>query len=252
MCSRLSQEIGAIVETACSLPICSAATWTAAASNTKPQLAPIITAIACFRRCWSAGVYLPQIFQRFWKFALQILARTTHWIDEFVELAEWQSGAVGVPDTFADALVRCHTDCQLLNAELPKLLELVQSAQRSYNAGQDVDQSATLQQQCLDETKRALSERQVAIQGRLIAELVATSAASLRQVNDIPRLYRKTNRDVPSRAAPYVEQMLFAAQNFAALHGNTLGSAADGGGDTVMQSMLGSVFCQLTAQYVSL
>lgn len=192
---------------------------------------------------------MPQIFQRFWKFALQILARTAHWIDEFAELdCEWQSSGppvAGVPATYADALVRCHTDTGLLVAELPALLASVLAAQcrhRDANVAAAADQTATLQQ-CMDETERVLSKCRAAIQLRLIGELVSSSATSLRQVNDIPRLYRKTNRDVPSRAAPYVEQMLRPARHFASQNGVALGANGD-----AMQSMLGSVFNELTAK----
>jgi len=38
----------------------------------------------------------------------------------------------------------------------------------------------------------------------------------VKQVNDVPRKYRKTNREVPSKPSPYVQAMLEPLKNFVA------------------------------------
>jgi len=47
---------------------------------------------------------------------------------------------------------------------------------------------------------------------------------NVRQVNDLPRLYRKTNREVPSRCSGYVEQMLRPLKAFAQQNESQLGT----------------------------
>lgn len=235
------QEIGATLETACSRNIGTTGTWTTVGSGAK--LTVIATAIECFRKCWSDGVYLPQIFMRFWKLSLQILARTANWLDEFVALSEWPAAAAAattsppVAVTLMDALVVCHADVRLLVDELPALLAMVL---RQQDGGDRVTREPLLRR-CLDESGRTLGVRLSAIETRLVNEIVTASVASIRQVNDIPRLFRKTNRDMPSKAAPYVDQMLRAAVKFADVHRASVG-------DRVLLEMLLSVFCQLNAQ----
>ena len=46
--------------------------------------------------------------------------------------------------------------------------------------------------------------------------LYQQSSPAVRQVNDVPRKYRKTNREVPSKASPYVAAMLDPLKGFTA------------------------------------
>lgn len=246
------QEIGGALEQACSRPIGGPATFTSGDRPQQLRLVVIATAVESFRRCWSAGVYLPQIFVRFWKLSLQLLARTARWLDEFVALDEWPAqrsdDPTAVPRTLVAALIVCHREVRAsLIAELPALLELVvQQRRRAQQQQQSIADNAATEAEallggCLAETRNALEQRLGAIEGRVVGEIVAASAPSIRQVNDIPRLFRKTNRDVPSKAAPYVDQLLRAAVQFAGQHGGDFG-------DERMRGLLRTVFGQLNAQ----
>ena len=46
--------------------------------------------------------------------------------------------------------------------------------------------------------------------------LVQQSCPAVKQVNDVPRKYRKTNREVPSKPSPYVQLALEPLRNFVA------------------------------------
>lgn len=238
------QEIGGALEMACSRPIGGSGTFTNKSPPNAQRLVVIATAGESFRRCWSTGVFLPQIFVRFWKFSLQILARTARWLEEFVALTDWPAQTEATaPRTLVDALIVCHRDVRVhLIDELPALLELVVECQRQSGHGSCRDEDdKTLLGDCLAETRRSLDERLVAIEKRVVDEIVAGSVSNIRQVNDIPRLFRKTNRDVPSKATPYVDQLLRTAVQFAGQHRSDIGEQR-------MTALLSMVFGQLNAQ----
>lgn len=102
-------------------------------------------------------------------------------------------------------------------------------------------QHSALLEQSLDETKQSLRNRQLSIQTRLVQEIVAKSLAHVKQVSDIPRMFRKTNRDVPSKAFTYVDQMLESAAQFAQKYGTHVDS-------TVVQQLLVEIFSELNQQ----
>ncbi len=66
------------------------------------------------------------------------------------------------------------------------------------------------------------------------------------QVSDIPRLYRRTNRDLPSKPCNYVISMLAPITSFKRDH-QTAASEVD----TILHTCLQGVFRRLSAQYLS-
>lgn len=66
-----------------------------------------------------------------------------------------------------------------------------------------------------------LTSIQTTLKQLLIAEC---GTENVRQVSDLPRLYRKTNRDVPTRCSSYVEQMLRPLKSFVTQHEAQLGA----------------------------
>lgn len=66
-----------------------------------------------------------------------------------------------------------------------------------------------------------LTSIQMTLKELLIAEC---GTENVRQVSDLPRLYRKTNRDVPTRCSNYVEQMLRPLKSFVTQHEAQLGA----------------------------
>lgn len=51
--------------------------------------------------------------------------------------------------------------------------------------------------------------------GRLVVcELVSDSISQMRSVSDIPRLYRRTNKEAPTKCSAYVHKMLARFQKF--------------------------------------
>lgn len=52
----------------------------------------------------------------------------------------------------------------------------------------------------------------------IISELSAQCASHLKHVIDIPRLYRRTNKDAPTKPFAYVSQLLSALEEFRTRH----------------------------------
>lgn len=63
-------------------------------------------------------------------------------------------------------------------------------------------------EKCFDESETELRSCLKAIEKQWSDELIAQTSGWTKQVADIPRLYRKTNRDAPTKPCSYVEQML--------------------------------------------
>lgn len=94
------------------------------------------------------------------------------------------------------------------------------------------------------DAKSKLEQKLNVIQEILVENLIRECSESLRQVNDLPRLYRKTNREPPTRCSIYIEQMLkpliLLAQQ----------QQSQQLGESVVNSMLEKIFTKLTEMLV--
>lgn len=84
------------------------------------------------------------------------------------------------------------------------------------------EHSQTLRQNFLDACD-LLGERRGKIASRIVQEILSKSVSSIKQVNDIPRLYRKTNREIPSKPCGYVDHMLEPSRRFRQEYSNDIG-----------------------------
>ncbi|KAJ4444222.1 hypothetical protein ANN_06013 [Periplaneta americana] len=177
------------------------------------QLRITTTAWDCLMRCWANGVFLEQLTHRFWKLNLQILARYYTWVGEALE-QKWPSdsvgsGAVSVNGSESSGsqklqfLVHLYTDVEKLVARLPNLLDHVMPRMGNLSQqGQDLLKSS------LKESEQQLLTRLPLITQFILGEISGQSLPHLRQVSDIPRLFRRTNREMPSKPCSYVALVL--------------------------------------------
>lgn len=80
------------------------------------------------------------------------------------------------------------------------------------------------------------------LQTLIVQELVQASVPHIKQASDIPRLYRKTNRDVPSRCCQYMELMVQPSREFRDQYHSMIG-------DERLKEFLANVFTSLTMNY---
>jgi len=171
-------------------------------------------------RCWAEGVYLPEVFPKFYKLNVQIVLRLSRWITDAITVSKGSNFAKSY--TRHQLLIALHADIRKLDAYLPELQQLiVQSV--------PAEQRTKIFNDVLAKSMAALADtlgaHLTSIQKTLVELLIGECETdNVRQVNDLPRLYRKTNREVPSRCSGYVEQMLRPLKAFAQQNESQLGT----------------------------
>lgn len=66
----------------------------------------------------------------------------------------------------------------------------------------------------LSETSKSLANLLPLVTQEIVNELSEQCVTHLKQVSDIPRLFRRTKRDVPSKPCPYVKSAMVSLNNF--------------------------------------
>lgn len=202
------------------------------------HLAPFNGAKQALTRCWSEGVYLPEVFAKFYKLNVQIVLRLSRWIRDVIK--EAKSTSYSKPYTRNQLLIALYSDTRKLESYLPQLQQLiVESAPKAKN----ITLFNNVLSKSIADLADTLSLHLANIQDTLKQLLITECGAdNVRQVNDLPRLYRKTNREVPTRCSSYVEQMLRPLKAFASQNENQLGAL-------VVEQILAEVASNITKAY---
>lgn len=222
------QEIGASMESICSKNVNQLFVTKKGSFN----LQPFESTITSIQMSWNDGVYLPHLFSRFFKLTLQIISRLSSWIDQALESEKFQCEEY----TQTAILMLLYTDVINFLEEFPKILQIVLR-----KAPSQFQVQKQLLEKCLSESHKSLSERLTIIEIKVAQDLIANSSPYIKQVNDIPRLYRKTNRDIPTKNCAYVDHTLAATKEFHEKYKEDVGL------ERVLQFLL-NVFTALTEQ----
>lgn len=203
------------------------------------QLRPFNAAKKAITRCWADGIYLPEVFPKFFKLNLQIVLRLSRWIADVI--LESKSNNISTKVfTRNQLLVSLHADIRKLESYLPELQKIiVQAAPKTLNNLLFNDVLCKSIADLGDTLNSHLTTIQATIKQLLITEC---GTENVRQVNDLPRLYRKTNREVPTRCSGYVEQMLRPLKSFVAQYESQLGPP-------VVEQILTEVCSNITKAY---
>ncbi|XP_052901829.1 conserved oligomeric Golgi complex subunit 2 [Anopheles moucheti] len=229
------QEIGAGLEASCS-ESASSRQLASSISASQFNVAQFSAALTAISKCWQDGVYLPQLFHRFLKLTLQILARLSVWCGEVFRPAPKQEDTVSEEDTERIRfLIALYSDLRNIELKIPSIVNLV--VEKS-PPGASRNELETI----IGESGKNFGERRLQLQQLIVKELITASIPQLRQVSDIPRLYRKTNRDVPSRCCAYLEQVLAPIDAFRKNYDSMIGGDA-------MRDFLTGVYNHVTVQY---
>ena len=104
----------------------------------------------------------------------------------------------GVNKNLIDNSINLYVDSSILIQRLPKLLEHIESkVLHNKNRG--------ILKESLKPTENLLQGTKIKICESIVNELFEFVNVQLKQVSDIPRLYRKTNRSIPSKPCTYIE-----------------------------------------------
>ncbi|XP_058802585.1 conserved oligomeric Golgi complex subunit 2 [Phymastichus coffea] len=164
----------------------------------------------CLLRIWAKEVFLPQLLHRFWKLCLQLCSRYQEWIRNSLKQV-WPVTTVNETGRNSEVdnsqrlefLVGLYSDIEKLSTKMSNFIIMI--SDRILFLSPDV---INLLNECTTETVKNLQNCQEPVTQEIIKELLAHSAIHLRQISDIPRLFRRTNREVPTKPCAYVKRAL--------------------------------------------
>lgn len=167
----------------------------------------------CLLRTWSNEIFLPQLLSQFWKLNLQICSRYRTWCIN-AQKSSWTivphttatSSNIIEPQTPSriEFLVCLYTDIEKLSAKLDSLPNIVIT-----KLDNNIKSSLTLllNESLIDVKQNFTIDLSVTTQ-QIVQELLAKSSPSLKQVSDIPRLFRRTMRERPTQPCAYVKNAI--------------------------------------------
>ncbi|XP_065222540.1 conserved oligomeric Golgi complex subunit 2 [Planococcus citri] len=165
----------------------------------------------CLLRCWQEDIFIRQLAHRFWKFNLQIISRYTVWMSKIIE----QKSINQLPTSRINFLIFLHTDSSNLVQRFPVIYNL---ARDRIGSGVSTEISENMQK-CLEENKQNILLVQNTIEKKIIDIISEKNASVMRQVSEIPRLYRRTNRNTPTQPCSYVASLLAPVYELQKVHG---------------------------------
>ncbi|KAF1505067.1 Conserved oligomeric Golgi complex subunit 2, partial [Eudyptula minor novaehollandiae] len=187
------------------------------------------------QKCWSDQMFLPLLAHRLWKLSLQILARYSVFIGEvsvrpiscentkeskkFVPVGRKESsvslnpgedqGHGSSPESqpllsiSSTQLVCVAADLDKLQDQILDILEMIKPKLEMIGF-----KNVSCIAGALEDSKASLSACMPTLNNRIIHDLSESSFAYLKSALEVPRLYRRTNKEVPTKASPYVDSAL--------------------------------------------
>lgn len=218
------------------------------------------------KKCWSQEMFLPLLAHRLWRLTLQILARFSVFISELSlrsvsnesikEINKPQAAGSKDPPAAQGGgekqgscpaaqpavvsttqLVYVVADLDRLQGQLPELLETIRPRLEETGFKNFASISAAL-----EDSQSALLAHVPAVSSRIIQDLSESCFCHLKSALEVPRLYRRTNKEVPSTASPYVDSALKPLYQLQQGHGDKVKPA-------MVQQWLHGVLCESTHRY---
>lgn len=186
------------------------------------------------QRCWSDTMFLPSLAHRLWRLTLQILARYSVFVNELLlrpisnESAkdiknpvvtgskdpsitqgnsEDQGGGPSETKPAASIssthLLYVVADLDRLQEQLPELLETIKPKLEMIGFKNFSSISAALA-----DSQLSLSACVPPLSSRIVRDLSESCFSYLKSALEVPRLYRRTNKEVPTTASSYVDSAL--------------------------------------------
>ncbi|XP_055395013.1 conserved oligomeric Golgi complex subunit 2 isoform X2 [Bubalus kerabau] len=185
------------------------------------------------QRCWSDKMFLPPLAHRLWRLALQILARYSVFVKELLlrpisnesakdvkkplvtgskdlsitqgncdDQASGPSETKPITSISSTQLVHVVTDLHRLQEQLPELLETIKPKLEVMGFKNFSSISA------LEDSQLSLSACVPALSEKITQDLSESCFSHLKSALEVPRLYRRTNKEVPVTASSYVDSAL--------------------------------------------
>lgn len=159
----------------------------------------ISTVFQSIERCWQQDIYLETLIHRFWKLTLQCLIRIRIWIE-----------SLNLKTIDIQFLVNLYVDLERLANEIRRFFQNTILKQRIITEPIGQDLSKILEQTLIDVNEFSRKN----IKQAIISQLIDRCNETLHSIQDIPRMYRKTNRDPPSKPSNCIPTIFRYLQNF--------------------------------------
>ncbi|XP_020351405.2 conserved oligomeric Golgi complex subunit 2-like isoform X1 [Oncorhynchus kisutch] len=181
-------------------------------------------------RCWAEKVYLSPLVHRFWKLTLQLISRYSKFLTEMltkspstdiskdpVRLLPSSASSTssrtsqddggsesGSPATLStQQLVFIASDVNQLQDQITELSEMIM--QRLEIIGYN---NVVIVAEALEDSKDSLSGCIPTLNRKMTQHLTERCFRYLKSASEVPRLYRRTNKELPSRASAYMDNAL--------------------------------------------
>uniref|UniRef100_A0A672SR91 Conserved oligomeric Golgi complex subunit 2-like n=1 Tax=Sinocyclocheilus grahami TaxID=75366 RepID=A0A672SR91_SINGR len=184
---------------------------------------------SCVCKCWTDQVYLPPLAHRFWKLTLQLISRYATFLTEVLtkspppenskdsvrplpssasstssrtsQDADSETGGPTVLST--KKLVFIAADVDKLQGQIPDISEMIKAKLESIGF-----KNVAVVSEALQDSSAALSSCIPTLNSRMTQHLTERSVRFLKNASEVPRLYRRTNKEVPTRASAYMDNAL--------------------------------------------
>ncbi|XP_077093220.1 conserved oligomeric Golgi complex subunit 2 [Siphateles boraxobius] len=184
---------------------------------------------SCVCRCWADQVYLPPLAHRFWKLTLQLISRYGTFITEVLTktsppetskdlvrpLPSSASSTSSRTSQDADSdtsgptvlstkqLVFIAADVDKLQGQIPDISEMIRAKLDSIGF-----KNFTVLSEALQDSRASLYSCVPTLNSRMTQHLTERSVRFLKSASEVPRLYRRTNKEVPTRPSVYMDNAL--------------------------------------------
>lgn len=193
-------------------------------------------------KCYSEEIFLPQLLDKFWKLTLQIISRLNVWVKNIlnsnVPVQHDPEHSEHVANLKLKFLTLLHTDIKNLISNLSTDLSFTQNYIPEvliYRIKQSLDEFS----------KTEYPKNLNLIENIIIDNIYKDCSQHVKNVSQIPRLFRKTNRSSPTHASSYVNAMCHPANSYQAEYTKFLT-------DESLREILRQVHGRVTREYVKL
>lgn len=213
-------------------------------------------------RCWDDEIYLKPLCHRFWKLCVQMLMRYSTWLDEAYkeqiidrnELPEQKQNKTQdkpvntmnnlPPGSQIDGRLTPTKQDGRVTPTIPQtppitvgqILSLIADAEKLITYVDELLQQTILPRfqgldfetlnsfsVCMEECCSSIQSKLPQYREFIVIDITNQCSVHLKQVNDIPRLYRRTNREVPSKPSGYIGSVVKPLTLFMEEHSEVLG-----------------------------
>ncbi|XP_035657064.1 conserved oligomeric Golgi complex subunit 2 isoform X2 [Oncorhynchus keta] len=181
-------------------------------------------------RCWAEKVYLPPLSHCFWKLTLQLISRYSKFLTEMLtkspstevskdpvrplpssasstssRTSQDDGGSEsGSPATLSTKqLVFIASDVDKLQDQIPELSKMIMQTLEVIGY-----KNVVIVGEALEDSKASLTGCIPTLNSKMTQHLTERCFRFLKSASEVPRLYRRTNKEVPFRASAYMDNAL--------------------------------------------